>query len=236
MEVEGGEANVTKWEWKPVKLVYDDVEETEDRIDDATVRLTNVIFGSMPFLGAYGIWKRKGWAIAASIGLAIIIGFLYTPNLCLENFDEDYCGYETKQEEKTWNEYLSSGIFIGLGFVIYIELSYAAIKYENYAEQFKPAGLDDSLLTAAQKKGVSRTLRTLFVSYLLNLGVMLFITFIVAQVVVNINDYLSTTDGRIQDSIELQGPYGIVFTSLIFFMLLGFVRMFIGADYQTEEN
>ena len=123
-----------------------------------------------------------------------------------------------------------------MGLVIYIELSYAAIKYENYAEQFKPAGLDDSLLTAAQKKGVSRTLSTLFVSYLLNLGVMLFITFIVAQVVVNINDYLSTTDGRIQDSIELQGPYGIVFTSLIFFMLLGFVRMFIGADYQTEEN
>ena len=123
-----------------------------------------------------------------------------------------------------------------MGLVIYIELSYAAIKYENYAEQFKPAGLDDSLLTAAQKKGVSRTLRTLFVSYLLNLGVMLFITFIVAQVVVNINDYLSTTDGRIQDSIELQGPYGIVFTSLIFFMLLGFVRMFIGADYQTEKN
>ena len=78
--------------------------------------------------------------------------------------------------------------------------------------------------------------RTLFISYLLNLVVMLFITFIVAQVVVNINDYLSTTDGRIQDSIELQGPYGIVFTSLIFFMLLGFIRMFIGADYQTEEN
>ncbi len=77
---------------------------------------------------------------------------------------------------------------------------------------------------------------TLFVSYLINLGVMLLITFTVAQIVVNINDYLSTTDGRIQDSIELQGPYGIVFTSLIFFMLLGFIRMFIGADYETDEN
>ena len=77
---------------------------------------------------------------------------------------------------------------------------------------------------------------TLFVSYLINLGVMLLITFTVAQIVVNINDYLSTTDGRIQDSIELQGPYGIVFTSLIFFMLLGFLRMFIGADYETDEN
>ena len=46
----------------------------------------------------------------------------------------------------------------------------------------------------------------------------------------------SHSEGRIQDSIELQGPYGIVFTSLIFFMLLGFVRMFIGADYDTEDT
>ena len=127
-------------------------------------------------------------------------------------------------------------MFIGLGLVIYIELSYAAIKYENYAEQFKPAGLDVSLLTDAQKKGVSRTLMTLFVSYLINLGIMLIITFAVAEIVININDYLSQSDGRIQDSIELNGPYGIVFTSLIFFMILGFIRMFVGADYQTEKN
>ena len=140
------------------------------------------------------------------------------------------------EKELTWKEYLSGGIFIGLGFVIYIELSYAAIKYENYAEQFKPAGMDASLLSNAQKKSVSKTLRTLFVSYLVNLGVMLFITFTVAEIVININYYLSTTEGRIQDSIELQGPYGIVFTSLIFFMLLGFLRMFIGAEYDTEEN
>ena len=131
---------------------------------------------------------------------------------------------------------MASGIFIGLGFIIYIELSYAAIKYENYAEQFKPAGLDISLLTDAQRKGVSRTLRTLFVSYLMNLGVMLIITFTLAEVVINVNDYLATSEGRIQDSVELQGPYGIVFTSLIFFMLLGFVRMFIGADYDTEDT
>ena len=65
---------------------------------------------------------------------------------------------------------------------------------------------------------------------------MLFVTFTIATVVININDYLSTTDGQIQDSIELQGPYGIVFTSLIFFMILGFVRMFIGADYETKES
>ena len=169
-------------------------------------------------------------------GLAIIIGFLYTPNLCLENFDESYCGYDTKQDEKSWSEYLSSGIFIGLGFVIYIELSYAAIKYENYAEQFKPAGLDISLLTNAQRKSVSKTLRTLFVSYLINLAVILFITFIIAEVVININNYLSTSDGQIQDSIELQGPYGIVFTSLIFFLLLGIIRMFIGPDNQIEET
>ena len=115
VEIDSGEANATQWKWKPVKLVYDDVEETNKRIEDISVRLTNVIFGSMPFLGAYGIWKRKGWAIGASIGLAIIIGFLYTPNLCLENFDESYCGYDTKQDEKSWSEYLSSGIFIGLG-------------------------------------------------------------------------------------------------------------------------
>ena len=236
VEIDSGEANTTQWKWKPVKLVYDDVEETNKRIDDIYVRLTNVIFGSMPFLGAYGIWKRKGWAIGASIGLAIIIGFLYTPNLCLENFDESYCGYDTKQDEKSWSEYLSSGIFIGLGFVIYIELSYAAIKYENYAEQFKPAGLDISLLTNAQRKSVSKTLRTLFVSYLINLAVILFITFIIAEVVININNYLSTSDGQIQDSIELQGPYGIVFTSLIFFLLLGIIRMFIGPDNQIEET
>ena len=231
-----GEEGAETWTWKPIKILYDDPKKSEERLDYFYVKASNLIFGIVSFLGAYGIWKRKGWAIAASIGLAIIIGFLYNPNSCLEKFDSSYCGYETEIKEKTWEEYLAGGIFIGMGLVIYIELSYAAIKYENYAEQFKPAGLDDSLLTAAQKKGVSRTLRTLFVSYLLNLGVMLFITFIVAQVVVNINDYLSTTDGRIQDSIELQGPYGIVFTSLIFFMLLGFVRMFIGADYQTEEN
>ena len=77
---------------------------------------------------------------------------------------------------------------------------------------------------------------TLFVSYLINLGVMLIITFAVAKIVININDYLSQSDGRIQDSIELNGPYGIVFTSLIFFMLLGFIRMFVGADYQTKKN
>ena len=234
-DVENSETNATQWRWKPVKLVYDDVEGTNDRIDDVSVRLTNVIFGSMPFLGAYGIWKRKGWAIGASIALAIIIGFLYTPNLCLENFDEGFCGYDTKQDEKSWSEYLSSGIFIGLGFVIYIELSYAAIKYENYAEQFKPAGLDISLLSKAQRKSVSKTLRTLFVSYLINLAVILFVTFIIAEIVININEYLATSDGQIQDSIELQGPYGIVFTSLIFFLLLGIIRMFIGPDNKMED-
>jgi len=57
-----------------------------------------------------------------------------------------------------------------------------------------------------------------------------------AEIVINVNDYLSTTEGIIQDSVELQGPYGIVFTSLIFLMLLGFVRMFVGADYETEES
>ncbi len=236
VDIENSETNATEWKWKPVKLVYDDVDKTYERIDDLKVRMTNIIFGSMPFLGAYGIWKRKGWAIAASIGLAIIIGFLYTPNLCLENYEESYCGYDTKQEDRTWSEYLSSGIFIGLGFVIYIELSYAAIKYENYAEQFKPAGLDISLLTNAQRKSVSRTLSTLFVSYLINLAVILFVTFIIAEIVININNYLSTSDGQIQDSIELQGPYGIVFTSLIFFLLLGIIRMFIGPDHKMEES
>ena len=44
--------------------------------------------------------EKKRLGIGASIGLAIIIGFLYTPNLCLENFDEGYCGYDTKQDEK----------------------------------------------------------------------------------------------------------------------------------------
>ncbi len=231
-----GEEGAEKWTWKPIKILYDDREESEKRIDDATISASNLIFGSVPFLGGYGIWKRKGWAIAASVGLAIIIGFLYTPNSCLENFDSSYCGYETESKEKTWEEYLAGGVFIGLGLIIYIELSYAAIKYENYAEQFKPAGLDVSLLTDAQKKGVSRTLMTLFVSYLINLGVMLIITFAVAEIVININDHLSQSDGRIQDSIELNGPYGIVFTSLIFFMILGFIRMFVGADYQTEKN
>jgi hypothetical protein len=231
-----GDAEETQWKWKPVKIIYDDKEETNERIADMKNRLSNMIFGIVPFLGAYGIWKRKGWAIAASIGLVIIIGFLYNPNLCLENYDAAYCGYDTMEKDLTWKEYLSGGIFIGLGFVIYIELSYAAIKYENYAEQFKPAGLDSSLLSDVQKKSVAKTLRTLFVSYLINLGVMLFITFSVAEIVININYYLATTEGRIQDSIELQGPYGIVFTSLIFFMLLGILRMFIGAEYELEEN
>ena len=230
------ETEKTQWKWKPIKILYDDTEGSEKRIDDAIIRVSNLIFGSIAFLGAFGIWKRKGWAIAGSIALAIIIGFIYSPNLCLENYDADFCGYEVKEQERTWDEYLASGIFIGLGFIIYIELSYAAIKYENYAEQFKPAGLDISLLTDVQRKGVSRTLRTLFVSYLMNLGVMLIITFTLAEVVINVNDYLATSEGRIQDSIELQGPYGIVFTSLIFFMLLGFVRMFIGADYDTEDT
>ena len=236
VESEGADGNVTQWKWKPVKLVYDDVEGTNDRIDDISVRITNIIFGSMPLLGAYGIWKRKGWAIAASIGFAIILGFLHSPNSCLENFDESFCGYDTMTDEKTWSEYLASGIFIGMGFVIYIELSYAAIKYENYAEQFKPAGLDISLLSKEQRKSVSKTLRTLFVSYLINLAVVLFVTLTVATAVININDYLSKSDGQIQDSIELQGPYGIVFTSLLFFLLLGIIRMFIGADYKTGES
>jgi hypothetical protein len=236
VEIENSGVDQTAWKWKPIQILYDDVEGSEKRIDDAIIRTSNIIFGSFAFLGAFGIWKRKGWAIAGSIALAIIIGFLHSPNLCLESSDADFCGYEQKEKERTWNEYLASGIFIGMGFVIYIELSYAAIKYENYAEQFKPAGLDDSLLTDAQKKGVSRTLRTLFISYLMNLGVMLLITFTLAQAVINVNDYVSTSEGRIQDSVELQGPYGIVFTSLIFFMLLGFIRMFIGADYDAEDT
>ena len=235
-QVVNEETEKTQWKWKPINILYDDTEGSEKRIDDARIRVSNLIFGSIAFLGAFGIWKRKGWAIAGSIALAIIIGFLHSPNLCLENHDTDFCGYEVKEQERTWDEYLTSGIFIGLGFIIYIELSYAAIKYENYAEQFKPAGLDISLLTDVQRKGVSRTLRTLFVSYLMNLGVMLIITFTLAEVVINVNDYLATSEGRIQDSVELQGPYGIVFTSLIFFMLLGFVRMFIGADYDTEDT
>jgi len=235
VEIENSDVNQTAWKWKPIQILYDDVEGSEKRIDDAIIRTSNIIFGSFAFLGAFGIWKRKGWAIAGSIALAIILGFLHSPNLCLESSDADFCGYE-QEKEKTWDEYLASGIFIGMGFVIYIELSYAAIKYENYAEQFKPAGLDDSLLTDAQKKGVSRTLRTLFISYLMNLGVMLLITFTLAQAVINVNDYVSASEGRIQDSVELQGPYGIVFTSLIFFMLLGFVRMFIGADYDTKDT
>ena len=236
VEINGADANQTQLKWKPVKIIYDDKSGTNERIADAKIRVSNMIFGIVPFLGAYGIWKRKGWAIAASVGLVVIIGFLYNPNLCLENYDAAYCGYDTMEKELTWKEYLSGGIFIGLGFVIYIELSYAAIKYENYAEQFKPAGLETSLLSKVQKKSVAKTLRTLFVSYLVNLGVMLFITFSVAEIVININYYLSTTEGRIQDSIELQGPYGIVFTSLIFFMLLGLLRMFIGAEYDIEEN
>ena len=235
VEIENSDVDQTAWKWKPIQILYDDVEGSEKRIDDVIIRTSNIIFGSFAFLGAFGIWKRKGWAIAGSIALAIILGFLHSPNLCLESSDADFCGYE-QEKEKTWDEYLASGIFIGMGFVIYIELSYAAIKYENYAEQFKPAGLDDSLLTDAQKKGVSRTLRTLFISYLMNLGVMLLITFTLAQAVINVNDYVSASEGRIQDSVELQGPYGIVFTSLIFFMLLGFVRMFIGADYDTKDT
>ena len=83
---------------------------------------------------------------------------------------------------------------------------------------------------------MSKTLRTLFVSYLVNLAVILFITFIIAEVVININNYVSTSDGQIQDSIELQGPYGIVFTSLIFFLLLGIIRMFIGPDNKMKET
>ena len=231
-----GDEDAEKWTWKPIKIIYEDKKESVERINEFTTRAANIIFGLIPFLGIYGIWKRKAWAVIGSIVLAVIIGWTCNPNYCLENFDADYCGYDSKSKESTWDETLAGGIFVGLGFIIYIELSYAAIKYENYAEQFKPAGMDDSLLTDAQKKGVSKTLRTLFVSYLVNLGVMLFLTFTMAEIVINVNDYLSTTEGIIQDSVELQGPYGIVFTSLIFLMLLGFVRMFVGADYETEES
>lgn len=231
-----GDEGAEKWTWKPIKILYEDKKESVERINEFTTRAANIIFGLIPFLGIYGIWKRKAWAVIGSIALAVIIGWTCNPNYCLENFDADYCGYDSKSKESTWDETLAGGIFVGLGFIIYIELSYAAIKYENYAEQFKPAGMDDSLLTDAQKKGVSKTLRTLFVSYLVNLGVMLFLTFTMAEIVINVNDYLSTTEGIIQDSVELQGPYGIVFTSLIFLMLLGFVRMFVGADYETEES
>ena len=62
------------------------------------------------------------------------------------------------------------------------------------------------------------------------------IIFVFENLFININNYLSTSDGQIQDSIELQGPYGIVFTSLIFFLLLGIIRMFIGPDNQMEET
>ena len=40
------------WKWKPVKCLYDDVNETKNRIDDLEGRATNLIFGSIPFLGA----------------------------------------------------------------------------------------------------------------------------------------------------------------------------------------
>jgi len=123
-QVVNEETEETQWKWKPIKILYDDTEGSEKRIDDARIRVSNLIFGSIAFLGAFGIWKRKGWAIAGSIALAIIIGFLHSPNLCLENHDADFCGYEVKEQERTWDEYLASGIFIGLGFIIYIELSY----------------------------------------------------------------------------------------------------------------
>ena len=86
-----GDANQTQWTWKPIKIVYEDKKESVERIDEFTTRAANIIFGLIPFLGIYGIWKRKAWAVIGSIALAVIIGWTCNPNYCLENFDADYC-------------------------------------------------------------------------------------------------------------------------------------------------
>ncbi len=46
----------------------------------------------------------------------------------------------------------------------------------------------------------------------------------------------ANTSGRIAESFELDSLYGIVFTAMVAFLLLGVLRMFAGPDYELDES
>ena len=177
---------------------------------------TMLVFGSSLGLGAYGIWRRRTLPITLSVILAIAIGYLHTG--------------ESVQT-------LEGGVRYGLGFLIYIELSLAALKYEAYVLQFHPAGASGSLLSGGEVGRVRATLASLMGHYGVHLAIMLGLTALLGGIILEINTWVARyTSGRIAESFELDSLYGIVFTAMVAFLLLGVLRMFAGPDYELDES
>lgn len=189
----------------------------EDQLNVGLAKLFFLFFCAPALFGIYGVWKRRGGPVAVAIIVILGIGFLYTG--------------ETEVDP-------TAGLMFGLGLLIFIEAAYAAIKYDNYAIQFRPQELQRTVLTPEQSKSIGRRLNALLVVYGIYLGAALFVTSIVAAAILEINTYISEylSDGQISDSVEMTGIHGIVFTALIAFLLMAVVRMFIGADYVIEEE
>jgi len=162
---------------------------------------TMLVFGSSLGLGAYGIWRRRTLPITLSVILAIAVGYLHTG--------------ESVQT-------LEGGVRYGLGFLVYIELSLAALKYEAYVLQFHPAGASGSLLSEGEVGRVRATLASLMGHYGVHLAIMLGLTALLGGIILEINTWVAR--------------YGIVFTAMVAFLLLGVLRMFAGPDYELDES
>ena len=178
--------------------------------------VTMLVFGSSLALGAYGIWQRRTLPITLSIILAIAVGYLHTGERVAT---------------------LEGGVRYGIGFLLYIELALAALKYENYVIQFQPAGATGSLLSTDEQGAVQSTLASLMGHYGVHLAIMLGLTALLGGVILEINTWVARyTTGRIAESLELDSLYGIVFTAMVAFLLLGVLRMFAGPDYELDES
>ena len=177
---------------------------------------TMLVFGSSLALGSYGIWQRRTMPITLSVILAIAVGYLHTG------------------ERVTT---LEGGVRYGIGFLLYIELALAALKYENYVLQFQPAGATGNLLSTDERGVVQSTLASLMGHYGVHLAIMLSLTALLGGAILEINIWITNyTTGRIADSFELDSLYGIVFTAMAAFLLLAVLRMFAGPDYELDES
>lgn len=169
-----------------------------------------LFFCGPALFGTYGIWKRKGGHIGISLIILIALGFLYTGDL----------------EQNT-----TAGLTYGLFFLLYIEIAFASIKYDNFVLQFRPAEQARSVLTEQQRRTITRRLDGLLFKFLFLLAVLLFVTLSLAGAMLKLHEWVAGQSmGPISDSVELSSIYGIVFVALCTFALLGIGRMFLSVE------
>ena len=184
--------------------------EVEGRYKTFLGSLFFLFFCGPALFGTYGIWRRKGGHIGISLIILIALGFLYTGDL----------------EQNT-----TAGLTYGLFFLLYIEIAFASIKYDNYVMQFRPAEQARSVLTDQQRHTITRRLDGLLFKFLFLLAVLLFVTFTLAGAMLKLHEWVARQSmGPISDSVELSSIYGIVFVALCTFALLGVGRMFLSIE------